>query len=72
MNIDIRKSIKENFKDSTLEDFRSSITESISSGEELALPGLGVLFELLWTNSNHDQQENFLKTIQEHIKDEKL
>ena len=47
MNIDIRKSIKENFKDSALEDFRSSIVESISSKEELALPGLGVLFEIL-------------------------
>lgn len=69
MNIDIRKSIKENFKESSLEDFRSSITESISSGEELALPGLGVLFEILWKNADEQQQNAFLKVIQEHIKD---
>lgn len=62
MNIDIRSHIKKNFKDSTKEEIKSSIEASIQEQEEITLPGLGVLFEILWQNTN--QQEEILISIQ--------
>ncbi len=64
MNIDIRKSIINNFKGSRDEEIIESINESIKQGDEITLPGLGVFFELLWKNANNEEQ----KTIIEHIK----
>lgn len=64
MNIDIRKSIINNFKGNSNKEITESINESIKKADEITLPGLGVFFELLWKNSNNEEQ----KTIIEHIK----
>ena len=64
MNIDIRKSIINNFKDSSEDEIKKSIDESIKDSNELALPGLGVLFEVLWKNSD----DKFRKEITDKIK----
>ena len=63
MNVSIRDYIKKNFKDSNESEIKDSITSSISEGEEVSLPGLGVLFEILWSNSGSDIQETILKNI---------
>lgn len=62
-NIDIREYIKNNFKDSNVKELQKSIEESISSHEDDPLIGLGVLFELLWNNSNNEEKENILSNI---------
>ena len=62
-NIDIRGYIINNFKDSSIEEIKSSIEESISSHEDDPLIGLGVLFELLWNNSSSDIQKTILTNI---------
>lgn len=62
-NIDVRKYIISNFKDSDIEEIRSSITDSISSKEDDPLIGLGVLFELLWNNSNDEERNIILSNI---------
>ena len=67
MNIDIRQSIINNFKDSTTEDMRESIEDSIKDNEEITLPGLGVFFEILWSNSDTQEKELILETIKKAI-----
>ena len=47
MNIDIRKSIISNFKDSDISEISSSIEEAVNDEDEVTLPGLGVFFEIL-------------------------
>lgn len=47
MNIDIRRNIIENFRDTNAEDLKVSITEAVEDKDEITLPGLGVLFKLL-------------------------
>lgn len=69
MNIDIRRNIIENFRDTNAEDLKVSITEAVEDKDEITLPGLGVLFELLWENS--EDKETILKTVIEGIKKEK-
>lgn len=56
MNISIREHIKKNFKDSSIQELEDSIKESISSKDEVVLPGLGVLFEILWENSDNTDE----------------
>ena len=56
MNISIREHIKKNFIDSSIQDLEDSIKESVNSKDEVVLPGLGVLFEILWKNSNNTDE----------------
>ncbi|MDO4963409.1 MAG: small acid-soluble spore protein SspI [bacterium] len=67
MNIDIRKSIINNFKDSTTSDIKESIESSIKDKEEITLPGLGVFFEILWNNSNDNEKENILNLLKKGL-----
>lgn len=67
MNIDIRKSIINNFKDSQIEEIKESIESSIQDKDEITLPGLGVFFEIMWNNSNKEQQQVILETIKKGI-----
>lgn len=66
-NIDIREYIKNNFKEDNIEDIKASIEQSISSHEDDPLIGLGVLFELLWNNSNKEEKEIILNNIKKGI-----
>ena len=68
MNIDIRRRIKDNFKDSSLKEIEESINSSIKDKDEITLPGLGVFFEILWEYSNQEQKNYILETIQNNIK----
>ena len=65
MNISIRDQIKKNCKDSSIQELEDSIVESINSNDEVVLPGLGVLFEILWKNT--DNTDNILNTIFSHL-----
>lgn len=65
MNIDIRKSIINNFKNNTKEEIKQAIDESVEKQDEITLPGLGVFFELLWKNTN--EKETIIETIQKSL-----
>ena len=67
MNINIRKSIISNFKDSSIEEMKDSIESSIKDNEEITLPGLGVFFEILWKNSSIEIQNTILETIKNNL-----
>lgn len=68
MNISIRKHIKDNFKNTDVNELKTSIEGSINDNEELALPGLGVFFEVLWSNSNDNFKNEILHTLEENLK----
>ena len=60
MNIDIRRS-------SDTSEIKASIESSISDGEEITLPGLGVFFELMWKNSDSELQNVLLENIKKGL-----
>ena len=68
MNISIRNHIINNFKNSTGDDIKSSITESIKDNEEVTLPGLGVFFEILWKECSDDEKSNIINHLKEGLK----
>ena len=67
MDIDIRKSIIDNFKNCGIEEIKKSIEDSITDNEEITLPGLGVFFEILWNNSDNSDKEFILRTIEKGL-----
>lgn len=68
MNIDIRKSIKNNFRGASSDEIRASIDSSIVEGDEVTLPGIGVFFELVWGNCSDDEKDFILKKLEECLK----
>ena len=65
--INIRESIKSNFKELNESDIEYSIIESIKTNDEIILPGLGVFFEILWNNSNDEYRNYILSTLKKHL-----
>lgn len=61
--MDMREYIINNFKEDSIEDIKKSIIESIKSKDEDTLFGMGVLFELLWNNSDDELKDKILKNI---------
>lgn len=66
-DIDVRKYIINNFKNDNIKEIEKSITTSIESKSEDPLIGLGVLFELMWNNSNNDIKNTILTNIKKGL-----
>ena len=67
MNIDIRKHIKNNFKDAETDEIKASIESSIEEHDEITLPGMGVFFEILWECSDTSSKEYILNTLKKGL-----
>lgn len=70
MNIDIRKSIRNNFKDSQKDEIKESILSSLKEKDEITLPGLGVFFEILFENSDENEKNHIIDIIYSNIKED--
>lgn len=68
MNVDIRKSIINNFKNNSKNDIKEAIISSMNENDEITLPGLGVFFEILWKNSDEEHQDYILNIIESNLK----
>ena len=66
-NVDIRKYIIENFKNTDINGIRESIESSVQEKDEVTLPGLGVFFEIMWKNSDVDLQNVLLENIKKGL-----
>ena len=62
-NMDIRKYILENFKNSSINEIRDSIESSIKEKDEVTLPGLGVFFEILWEKGDENLRNKTLEIL---------
>ena len=72
MNFDLRKAVIANLDDSNYDEIRETIIDAIESGEEKTLPGLGVMFEILWNGSNDSEKETMVSRITQCLKPKAL
>ena len=72
MNFDLRKAVIANLDDSNYDEIRETIIDAIESGEEKPLPGLGVMFEILWNGSNDSEKETMVSRITQCLKPKAL
>lgn len=66
MNLNLRQAIIQRVTDKSDEELFGVIEDSIG-GQEQVLPGLGVLFEIIWQNSSSDTQSQLVSTLKEHL-----
>ncbi|EIJ79210.1 small acid-soluble spore protein SspI [Bacillus methanolicus] len=68
MNLNLRKAIIQNVSGNSQDELRETIVDAINTGEEKMLPGLGVLFEVIWKNSSEQDRQEMLQTLESGLK----
>lgn len=68
MNLNLRNAIVHNVSGNTQDELRETIVDAIQTGEEKMLPGLGVLFEIIWNNSNEEDRKEMLESLEDGLK----
>ncbi len=63
MNFDIRGAVIHNIHTMNTQELQELVVDSIQRGEEKLLPGLGVLFEVIWKNSNPNDRKAMIQTL---------
>ena len=66
MNLNLRQAIIQRVQDKSSDELVDVIESSVGS-DERSLPGLGVLFEIIWQHSEKDTQTQLAATLQKHI-----
>lgn len=66
-SLNLRQAIMYKMQGSDSNAVEETISDAISSGQEKTLPGLGVLFEVLWQNSDASSRQDIVQTIASHI-----
>ncbi|GIP29705.1 small, acid-soluble spore protein I [Paenibacillus sp. J23TS9] len=67
ITLDLRQAIVHKVHGSNDADLRGMIEGSVD-GPEQALPGLGVIFEMIWKNIDTKKQDELVHIVQEHLK----
>lgn len=65
-NFDLRQAIIQRVQESSITELNETITDSVDA-DERALPGLGVLFEIIWKEGNETLQASMVNTLFEHL-----
>jgi len=68
MNLNLRNAIIQNVSGNSQDELKDTIVDAIQNGEEKMLPGLGVLFEVIWQNASPQDQQEMLETLEEGLK----
>jgi small acid-soluble spore protein I (minor) len=66
MNLNLRQAVLQRVQDKSSTELVQVIEESID-GDERVLPGLGVLFEVIWKNSGETTQIELASTLKDHL-----
>ncbi|ASV68765.1 small acid-soluble spore protein SspI [Cytobacillus sp. FSL W7-1323] len=64
MNLNLRNAILHNVSGNSQDELKDTIVDAIQTGEEKMLPGLGVLFEVIWQNSSETEKKEMLETLE--------
>ncbi|MGN1385509.1 MAG: small acid-soluble spore protein SspI [Bacillus sp. (in: firmicutes)] len=64
MGLNLRHAILHNVSGNSQEQLKNTIVDAIQSGEEKMLPGLGVLFEVIWQNATEEEKKEMLYVLE--------
>ena len=68
MNLNLRNAIIHNVSGNSQAELEDTIVDAIQNGEEKMLPGLGVLFEVIWNNSSENEKKEMLSALENGLK----
>lgn len=66
VNMSLRDAIIKRVEGKSKEELRATIEDSIGNAE-VTLPGIGVLFEIIWSNSSEEVREQLVDTLHVQI-----
>ncbi|NMO95589.1 small acid-soluble spore protein SspI [Paenibacillus lemnae] len=65
--LDLRQAVIHKVHEQDEQQLRSMIEGSVD-GPEAALPGLGVMFEMMWKDMNASAQTDLISSLHDHLK----
>lgn len=68
MDLNLRNAIIHNVSGNSQDELKDTIVDAIQTGEEKMLPGLGVLFEIIWNHSSEQDKLEMLQTLESGLK----
>jgi small acid-soluble spore protein I (minor) len=68
VNLNLRNAIIQNVSGNSQDQLEDTIVDAIQNGEEKMLPGLGVLFEVIWQNSSEQEKQEMITTLESGLK----
>lgn len=68
MNLNLRNAVIHNVSGNSQDELRDTIVDAIQNGEEKMLPGLGVLFEIIWNNASEEERQEMLQALESGLK----
>ncbi|WP_053364294.1 small acid-soluble spore protein SspI [Bacillus sp. FJAT-27251] len=68
MNLNLRHAIIQNVSGNSQDELKDTIVDAIQNGEEKMLPGLGVLFEVIWQSASPQDQQEMLTMLENGLK----
>jgi small acid-soluble spore protein I (minor) len=66
MILSLRQAIYKKMEEKTEDNLFDTIDDAIGN-DERTLPGLGVLFEVIWKNSDKELQDKLVNILREHL-----
>lgn len=69
LDLNLRKAILTNIASNDREQLKDTIVDAIQNGEEKMLPGLGVLFELIWKQSDQEERLEMVSSLEQGVKE---
>jgi small acid-soluble spore protein I (minor) len=66
MNLNLRQAIIQRVQDKNNEELFDVINDSVNN-DERALPGLGVLFEIIWNNCEDNVQQQMVTALKQSL-----
>ena len=67
MEMSIREHIINNFKGDDYNTLRQAIDESVTSQDEVTLPGLGVFLSMIWENADQELKNELIEIIKKRV-----
>ncbi|MBY7143206.1 small acid-soluble spore protein SspI [Virgibacillus sp. NKC19-3] len=68
MDLNLRKAILSNIATNDQDQLEATIVDAIQEGEEKMLPGLGVIFELIWKQADEQEKQTMVDTLEQGVK----
>jgi small acid-soluble spore protein I (minor) len=69
LDLNLRKAILSNIASNDQEQLEATIVDAVENGEEKMLPGLGVLFELIWKHTNEEEKQLMVEALEQGVKE---
>lgn len=67
MDMSIREHIINNFKGDDYNTLHQAIDESVTSQDEVTLPGLGVFLSIIWENADQELKNELIEIIKKRV-----